>query len=214
MVTALHHGAEAIIPVAEIPEALAVRQNQPGVLLAGERNGLRIPAELTGSIPFDLGNSPREFTPEAVHGRTIVMSTTNGTRALDACVGARQVLVGSLLNLRATARFLDELRPPNLLVVCSGTLEEAAYEDILGAGALCDLLWPCYGAGAVADSAYAARRLFGIEQNDLASAFSQTRNGRRLLSLPELRDDVAFCLQRDSIELVAGLMAGHVRRLL
>src|SRR5216110_511568 len=63
MATALGNGAEAIIPVADITEALAIRQRQPNVLLAGERNGVRIEANLTGSFPFDLGNSPREFTP-------------------------------------------------------------------------------------------------------------------------------------------------------
>src|SRR5512136_2922474 len=70
MVTALGNGATAIIPVADIPEALAVRVQYPDVLLAGERDGVRIQANLTGSIAFDLGNSPREFPPEVVQGRT------------------------------------------------------------------------------------------------------------------------------------------------
>src|SRR5882724_9094593 len=64
MVTALANGAEAIIPVAEISEALALRQQRPDVLLAGERDGVRIRAELTGGIEFDLGNSPREYRSE------------------------------------------------------------------------------------------------------------------------------------------------------
>src|SRR6266851_1491819 len=80
IVTALGNGATAIVPVAEISEALAVRQKHPEVLLAGERDGLRIQANLTGSIAFDLGNSPREFTPDKVRGKTIAMTTTNGTR--------------------------------------------------------------------------------------------------------------------------------------
>src|SRR6516165_478897 len=66
MVTALDHGAEAILPVETIPEALAARQRRPDVVLAGERDGVRIQADLTGSIAFDLGNSPREFTRERV----------------------------------------------------------------------------------------------------------------------------------------------------
>src|SRR5262245_5539783 len=66
MITALANGAEAIIPVAEIAEALALRQKNPKLLLAGERDGVRIRAELTGSLDFDLGNSPREFTAEKV----------------------------------------------------------------------------------------------------------------------------------------------------
>src|SRR6266404_2400812 len=92
MVTALGNGAAAIVPVAEIEEALEIRKRQPDVLLAGERNGLRIQAELTGALAFDLGNSPREFTPEIVKDKTIVMTTTNGTRALRACASARTVL--------------------------------------------------------------------------------------------------------------------------
>src|SRR5215471_12315428 len=73
MIVALANDAAAIIPVSEIPEALAVRQREPGVLLAGEREGLRIGAALTGGTEFDLGNSPREFTKEKVSGKTIVM---------------------------------------------------------------------------------------------------------------------------------------------
>src|SRR6266446_3700733 len=64
MVTALANGAEAIIPVSEISEALEIKRKDPQVLLAGERDGLRIEANLTGSIGFDLGNSPREFTKD------------------------------------------------------------------------------------------------------------------------------------------------------
>jgi 2-phosphosulfolactate phosphatase len=205
MVTALGKGAAAIVPVAEIPEALSLRQRQPDILLAGERDGLRIEANLTGGVTFDLGNSPREFTAPMVNGKTIAMTTTNGTRALRACAPASAVLLGSFLNLRATAQFIETQAPAHLLFVCSGTLDQAAYEDLLGAGALCDLLWPRYGAGAVADSAQIARRLFRLGQTDLLSAVSQSRNGRRLLAHPDLRADVPFCLQRDLFGLVAEL---------
>src|SRR5882762_4456409 len=85
MITALANGAEAIIPVAEISEALAIRQQRPEVLLAGEREGLRISPQLTGGVQFDLGNSPREYIAKTVQGKTIVLTTTNGTRALRAC---------------------------------------------------------------------------------------------------------------------------------
>jgi phosphosulfolactate phosphohydrolase-like enzyme len=93
----------------------------------------------------------------------------------------------------------------NLLLVCSGTLDQAAYEDVLGAGALYDLLWPKYGSGALADSAQIARRLFRLEQNYLLAAVAQSRNGRRLLAQPDLRADVPFCVQRDIVRLVAEL---------
>ncbi len=205
MVTALGNGAAAVRPVAEIAEALSVRERQPEVLLAGERDGVRIEGHLTGGIGFDLGNSPREVTAARVGGRTIAATTTNGTRALRACAPAAAVLLGSFLNLRATAEFIERQGPPDLLLVCSGTLDQAAYEDLLGAGALCDLLWPKYGGGAVADSAHIARRLFLLEQNDLPAAAARSRNGRRLMARPELRDDVPFCVQRDVFSFVAEL---------
>src|SRR3954464_3626464 len=66
MLTALANGAAEIVPVSEIPEALALRAKDPNILLAGERDGFRIGASQTGSIDFDFGNSPREFTPEKV----------------------------------------------------------------------------------------------------------------------------------------------------
>ena len=203
MVTALGHGAAGIVPVAEIAEALSLRQRRPEVLLAGERDGVRIGGHLTGGRGFDLGNSPREFTAEAVGGRTIAMTTTNGTRALRACAPAAAVLLGSFLNLRATAEFIEHQHSSHLLLVCSGTLDQAAYEDVLGAGALCDLLWPKYGGGAVADSAQMAHRLFLLQQNDLLAAVSQSRNGQRLMGRPDLREDVPFCVQRDVFRLVA-----------
>jgi phosphosulfolactate phosphohydrolase-like enzyme len=97
------------------------------------------------------------------------------------------------------------MAPERLLLVCSGTFEEAAYEDVLGAGALCDLLWPSYGAGVMSDSAQIARRLFLLEATDLSTAVARSRNGRRLLVHQELREDVPFCLQRDLFNLVAEL---------
>ena len=95
-------------------------------MLGGERDGVRIRAAQTGGTDFDLGNSPREFTPEKVRGKTIVSTTTNGTRALRACAGAKTVLAGSFLNLGATAEFIKKLQPAEVLLVCAGTRENRA----------------------------------------------------------------------------------------
>jgi 2-phosphosulfolactate phosphatase len=214
MVTALANGAREIIPVCEIAEAVALRQARPDLLLAGERNGVRILRDQTGSVDFDLGNSPREFTRERVGGRSIAMTTTNGTRALQACRGARRVLVGSFLNLGVVADWLARERVGELLLVCSGTHEETAYEDVLGAGALCDAVWGQFAAGHVADSAQVAREIFRQGRGDLLAAVQRARNARRLLQLPDLRDDVAVCLQRDAANVLAEMTKdGLVRRM-
>ena len=101
MVHALAAGCEAIIPCAEIDQAKAVAAVLPpgSALLAGERGGVPIAG-------FDLGNSPGEFTPEACRGKTLVMTTTNGTRAILASLEAERVYIASFANLRATS---DEL---------------------------------------------------------------------------------------------------------
>jgi len=213
MITALANGADSIIPVEQIGEALEVRRQRPNVLLAGERDGVRIRANQTGGIEFDLGNSPREFSAEKVQGKTIVMTTTNGTRALRACATAKTVLIGSFLNLRATANWLRENKPQHLILVCSGTYEQASFEDMLAAGAVCERVWPNYAGGTVADSAEIARRIYPLMQSNLLDAMKQSRNGRRLLAMPGLREDVWFSVQRETVSFTAQMnKEGIVRK--
>jgi 2-phosphosulfolactate phosphatase len=230
-VTALHNGAKAVIPVAEISEALALRQKQPGILLGGERDGVRIRAGQTGGIDFDLGNSPREYTPEKVRGKTIVSTTTNGTRALRACAGAQTVLAASFLNLTATAQFIRRIQSAQIVLVCAGTRENIATEDVLAAGALGELLsYPFeitdaplalslspFGRGEgvrLNDSVETARSAWRKAKSNLFEVVSDTENARRLLAIPELCDDVAFCLRPDVYNLIAALGKDGAMRIL
>jgi 2-phosphosulfolactate phosphatase len=219
--TALQNGAKEIIPVGEIAEALAFKNSESGIrnpesiLLGGERDGVRISV---GGIDFDLGNSPREYTPEKVRGKTIVSTTTNGTRALRACTVAKTVLAASFLNLGATTKFLLQQTRPDILLVCAGTREDAALEDILAAGALCEALKnEMFQSGVrvnVSDAAEITLQNFAQAKEHLAATVVQgSKNARRLLAIPGLRDDVAFCLQRDTCPLVAKMEAdGGIRR--
>jgi 2-phosphosulfolactate phosphatase len=212
MLAALEQGAKKIYPVTEISEALALRKKHPTALLAGEREGLRIRKGQTGGTDFDLGNSPREFTAAKVSGKTIIMTTTNGTRALQACAKAAEVLIGSFANITALARWIDKRAPQSLFVVCAGTFEEAAYEDTIAAGSLADLLSIKFNH--VADSVRIAREAVRATYGDIhLSVERHSRNARRLLSRPELRDDVNFCLRRDVISFNAGVVDGAIERL-
>lgn len=218
-VAALAHGAEGIVPAATLAEALAWRAKRPDALLAGEREGWRIGAALTGGVEFDLGNSPREFTPERVAGRILVSTTTNGTGALRACSGAARVFLGSWLNFSATvsavaSALAGAAASGRVWIVCAGTGEGAALEDTLLAGALCEALAQAVAGLEFEDSAEIARAAYAGVRDDLPRAVCRARNARRLLARPELREDVAFCLQRDRFPVVAGLDAGGwVRRL-
>jgi 2-phosphosulfolactate phosphatase len=211
MLTALANGASKIFPVREISEAVRLRAEHPAALLAGERDGVRILAAQTGGIDFDQGNSPREFTRERVAGREIIITTTNGTRALQACRGARLIFPGAWLNLGALGKRLRDGPPARLFVICAGTYEEAAYEDTLAAGALCDLVWPQFKPEEISDSAHVARQIYFDAGGDYAGALQRhSRNARRLLASAELRGDVPFCLRRDVLDLTAELRDGTV----
>jgi 1-phosphatidylinositol phosphodiesterase len=236
IITALGHGAAAVIPVIEIAEALAVRAQRPEVLLAGERHGLRIRADQAGGVEFDLANSPREYTAQKVRGRTIVTTTTNGTRALRACAGAHCTLVGSFLNLSALAGWIEQHPAEDLLLVCSGTGEQAAYEDVLAAGALLEKLGtraknsrqrlgarqpsaaldgrPGLDSSPASDAALMALCLWQQAADRLLDALRSSSNGQRLLAQPELAPDVPFSLRHDTIPLVAAMRQGMIRTLL
>jgi phosphosulfolactate phosphohydrolase-like enzyme len=109
--------------------------------------------------------------------------------------------------LSVTAEFLRKKDSGNILLVCAGTRENAALEDVLAAGALCEML-----SGEFADSADIARRTYAQAKADLPGAIRDSENARRLLAIPELRNDVVFCLQRDACPLIAKMGAdGTIR---
>ncbi|MBT4866661.1 MAG: 2-phosphosulfolactate phosphatase [Planctomycetaceae bacterium] len=134
IIHALAAGAKAVIPCEEIDEAkqLAANHSPDERLLGGERDGVRIEG-------FDLDNSPLAYTAEAVAGKTIIFTSTNGTRALARANLAEPILIGSFVNIRATIdQLINEQRPVHL--VCAGTCGEITSEDVLFAGAVATAL--------------------------------------------------------------------------
>ncbi len=132
IVQALEAGCESVIPCAEVSEAQELAgSHAPGsVLLCGERQGVPIPG-------FDLGNSPGDFKPSVCRGKTLIMTTTNGTRAILSCQDAQRILILSFANLGATAHAIRAaVRRQPVHVVCAGTEREISFEDCALAGAL------------------------------------------------------------------------------
>ncbi|MCS7091130.1 MAG: 2-phosphosulfolactate phosphatase [Verrucomicrobiota bacterium] len=197
IVTALAHGARAILPVESLSEAVAHQQQHPEWLLAGERGGWPPGPDQTGGVRFHFGNSPREFTPERVGGRNLILTTTNGSRALRACDKASVVLAASFLNLKATVDALRQLACSHVVLVCAGTGPDPALEDILAAGALLDC-WKTQQAGlACTDAAAAAWHAWKHAAPHLTTALLQAANAQRLRAHPELQADIEWCLQTD-----------------
>ncbi len=133
MVHALHAGAIEVVPCLEVNEAVALAAAMPAasVVLGGERQGVLIPG-------FDLANSPADYTPSRVGGKTVLFTTTNGTRALMRCRLARRVLVGGFVNASAVVgELLGEAR---VHLLCAGSGGQISRDDLLGAGLLVDRL--------------------------------------------------------------------------
>jgi len=130
---ALANGAKAVLPAGTTDEALRIAQNleRDAVILAGERKSERIPG-------FALGNSPAEFGPEVVGGKTIVMSTTNGTSALVAAQGAREVIAGAAVNFSTVAERCRAAlaEQGDLVILCAGGEKHFALEDAFAVAAL------------------------------------------------------------------------------
>jgi len=182
------NGAEAIIPVAEVEECMAYREKNPEYLLAAERNG-----EVVNG--FDFGNSPFSYTAENVAGKTIVLTTTNGTQALYLSRKARQIVIGSFLNLTALCTWL-KTTSQNVLLVCAGWKYNFNLEDTLFAGAVIEQLKA--GDYKLDDSAIAANDLFQLGKHDIADYLKKTSHGERLKQLG-IEEDIAFCLNTDIV---------------
>jgi 2-phosphosulfolactate phosphatase len=188
MCAALSHGAKAIIPVASTEEALRLAQTigSADLLLAGEKNCVRIPG-------FNLGNSPLEMTEAAVRSKTLIVTTTNGTKALLACQGAAAVYPCAAANLTLAAERAREAleRDGDLLVVCAGrdgafSLDDAYCAGRLVAAAL-DSRKPRRGMN---DAAIAALDLVRRYGDGWERPLTYSRAGRELIRLG-FRDDVA-----------------------
>lgn len=194
MITAFAHGAAEVHPVRTLEEAFALREAQPGLFLGGERHG-QMPEG------FDFGNSPFDYRD--VRGARIAWTTTNGTLALRACEHARRVLVGALLNLDAVAAQLRDTE--RLLIVCAGTFEELAFEDVFTAGRLA-AMFPG------ADLTDAARTALAVSEGfaEPLAAFRLSRNGRALAAMG--RDaEVEWCARRSAYSIVP-FMDGSIIR--
>ncbi|MGC4033354.1 MAG: 2-phosphosulfolactate phosphatase [Tepidisphaeraceae bacterium] len=176
-------GAEAIRVYGTLDLAKTAAQAFAGPnLLAGETNALR-------PTDFDLGNSPRDFSADRCRGKTILMATTNGTRALVAARTADVLLTGSLANAAATAAAVRRANLP-VTLIGSGTQGEVSLEDLLGCGAVIDALGD--GVSLDNDTAVIAKLLWQQSQEQLSAVFHQTFSSRNLRAA-ELLPDVDYC---------------------
>lgn len=180
----IENGAEAIIPVSHVEECAAYHGK--GHLLAAERDGEVVEG-------FDFGNSPFAYTPEKVAGKTIVLTTTNGTHAIQLSRSAKRIVIGSFLNLSSLSQWLKD-ENENIILVCAGWKNNFNLEDTIFAGAVVHQLKD--ERYTLDDAAIASEDLYNLAKNDLAGFLSKSSHSERLKKLG-IEEDIAFCLRVD-----------------
>jgi len=204
MVTALANGCQSIVPVLTPEEALAKRLMIPGALLGGESQELRIEG-------FDLSNSPFDYVPEKVGGKRVIMSTTDGTRAIRAAAGAPYVWIASFLNLESIVhalfrKFEQERFLQGIVIFCAGKEERFDLSDTLCAGMLIDALGPDVELN---DLGQAALMLYHMAEDNLVNVIRYSDHGRKLTSYG-LERDVIYCSTPNILPIVPVLMDGEI----
>ncbi|MEM6783409.1 MAG: 2-phosphosulfolactate phosphatase, partial [Bacteroidota bacterium] len=192
IVTALANGAKALIPVSDMVQAgrLAANLDADTGLLGGERGGKRIDG-------FQVGNSPAEYTPEAVMDRTVVLTTTNGTQAIARAKQAHAVTIGCFLN---ASRIVEYLRTVETEIVlhCAGWQGRIALEDTLFAGYVLHHLWDGRLPADATDACRIAHAQYRADRHRLAAALKESEHARRLIALGQ-EADLDYCAQMDAV---------------
>lgn len=196
--TALANGARAVIPVESTEEVVnrAKAFARSEVKLAGERQMRPIPG-------FDLGNSPREFSREVVEGKTVLLSTTNGTTAIASLQGPRDVVIGSYVNFSAVLAMLRAaLRGgTDIAILCAGRDRQFSLEDAACAGRFAHHAMRRRTDVAVNDAAFASMLIDRRYSDNLMRLFSASAHGRAL-SEAGYGDDLADCAAIDSYPII------------
>ncbi len=199
---AFDNGIKSIIPVPTIEEAMEYKKK--GYLAGAERKGQIVEG-------FDFGNSPFSYMKEEFVGQEVVLTTTNGTKALDMAKDAEIVVVGSFLNLDAMCDYLLE-QNKNVLCLCSGWQDKFNLEDTICAGAISDRLIQSGNYTADEDSSVAAKYLY-LSAKDNYFGFLKSSSHRRRLKNLNLNEDVKYCLTPNQSRVIPILKDGKLVKL-
>jgi len=198
--TAFMHGAEKLIPIGSVDELRGFVNM--GHVLAGERNG--------NTLDFvDFGNSPYNFTRDKVENKSVIYSTTNGTKAIQLASRCKEVLVASFLNISSVCKYLDE-NQESVLILCAGWKNRFSLEDTLLAGAICEKLLETSHFSTVCDSAVSSLDLWQLAKHDLMQYVEKCAQRHRLKA-KGLDDVLEYCFTRDLTDIIPVYRDGVLR---
>jgi 2-phosphosulfolactate phosphatase len=197
MTTGLAHGLKSIIPVAGLEECRSLRAK--GFVAAAERDGKMADG-------FDLGNSPFSYMDKSLVGKSVAMTTTNGTQAISKSLKAEEIIIGSFLNKSSLINYLLS-QPNDVLVLCAGWKGQINLEDTLFAGAVVEGLQKEFSSEN--DSAITALTLYQAAKGNLSKFLSNSSHVSRLRRLNIIKD-IDFCLQSDVYNVIPVLKKGEL----
>ena len=188
---ALANGAGAVLPALSPAEAFALKRRHPTALVCGERDGRKVPG-------FDLGNSPLEYAPGTVAGRTLIFASTNGSVAMGRARGAHRRMLAAFTNASAVATALARER--EVVIVCAGKLGRFSLEDTGLAGWLCARL-EARGAALAGAAGRLARTLAPRDAGEVMALVQGSSHGRYLRTLgADFAADVEYCGRLDALD--------------
>ncbi len=200
--TAFYNGVAKMIPVANLDDAKKYKEQ--GFMVAAERNGEIVEG-------YDLGNSPFGYMNSKVKNQTIVITTTNGTQAIEAAKIADQVIIGSFLNMDVITKHLKN-ENKDIIFLCAGWKNKFNLEDTLFAGALAESLVLKYGSDTVCDSTLAAIELYKNAKHNLYEFLGRSSHRNRLAKL-DLERDIKYCLTPNQCPVIPTLKENFLIKL-
>jgi len=200
IITALNNGAKSVVPVTSVEEALSTKKKLESVVLGGERRAQKIEG-------FDLSNSPLEYKSEVIHDRNVVITTTNGTKAISKSSAANKVYIGGLLNAKAVSSKAIK-NEKDIIIVNAGTNGVFSMDDFITGGAIIDeiLSEQEYELTDIAKTALVIYR----SHKDIKSYVKEAAHYKILVDLG-LEEDIDYCLQKDLFNIVPEYKDGIIK---
>jgi 2-phosphosulfolactate phosphatase len=196
---AFESGIESLIPVATMEEAIDYKQK--GFLVGAERNAVIVPG-------FDFGNSPLGFKEGQFKDKKIVLTTTNGTKAIEMAKPAAKVIIGAFTNLSAVCDYIEK-EDKDVLLLCAGWKDRFNLEDTLFAGAVVKKITQNLRFTNLSDSSIAARQMYDSAEGDLFGFLGESSHRKRL-SRMNMEEDILYCLKLDQSTIIPVLEGNEI----
>ncbi|MFC1564406.1 2-phosphosulfolactate phosphatase [candidate division KSB1 bacterium] len=207
IIQAVKNGCREIIPVETIERAISLRSNlfDTNVFLCGEKEGIKVGG-------FELGNSPSEYTPDLISGKTLIFTSTNAAATIVKTKHCSKTVICGFQNINSTADFVIENDLP-VNIVCAGYHNHFSIEDTVCAGTILDRIrHESPGRFEYSDSAMAAMAISGKHSGDLKNMIRNSEHGRRLIELG-FEKDLDFCVQINNIAVLPLYSEGKIIKL-